>query len=385
VYLDFYRLKRNPFHITPDPEFFFQSPSHREAWASIIYGIEERKGFVAITGEVGSGKTTVLRTYLEGKHKKNLNTVYIFNANLSFYELLKLLFRELTIPEMAGSIPEMVERLHFALIEEYKKNHTVVLVIDEAQNMPIDTLENLRMLSNLETSKDKLIQIVMVGQPEFDRLLDLNELRQLRQRIAIRSEIKPLSQKEGIAYIAHRLKKAGQDGAAIFSEAAAKRIISEAGGIPRLINIICDNALITGFGYQKKPITPRIVKEVVSDLKITKRRSLLSRLGFSSAPTIAIQPQSARGSNTANPGAPICAQPLVEVRGVPEMASRTITVSQGDYLTKLILDNYGYFSYELLDLVMKNNPGIRSLTKIRAGDRIVLPALKASRSSKLVH
>lgn len=284
MYLDFYNLETTPFHITPDPDFFFQSPTHREAWGSIMYGVKKRKGFIAITGEVGVGKTTVLRTYLdEGLRPPQLNTIYVFNANLSFQDLLKLLLRELAITEANDDIPGMVDRLHFALIEEYKQDRNVVLVIDEAQNMPVDTLENLRMLSNLETSKDKLIQIILVGQPEFEKILDLKELRQLRQRIAIRCEIKPLTLYESIEYITHRLRRAGQLETPIFSGPALKRIAKEAKGIPRLINILCDNALITGFGYQKKLISRKIVGEVISDLKLDPHRQtwVLRSLGIS--------------------------------------------------------------------------------------------------------
>ena len=166
MYLDFYRLKKNPFHITPDPEFLFLSSSHKEASASLIYGIEERKGFIAITGEIGVGKTTILRSYLESADPQMLKVVYIFNSMLPFESLLKQIFNELGLVAAEGDdVPELVSHLHQFLIEEYKHDRNVALIIDEAQNMPVETLENLRMLSNLETSKDKLIQIVMVGQP----------------------------------------------------------------------------------------------------------------------------------------------------------------------------------------------------------------------------
>ena len=169
----------------------------------------------------------------------------------------------------------MVNRLHHLLIEEYKNNRNVVLIIDEAQNMPVETLENLRMLSNLETSEDKLLQILLVGQPELERILNLHELRQLRQRIAIRCQINPLTEAESLAYIQHRLAKASALGQMIFAEGSLKPIIKEARGIPRIINILCDNALITGFGYQKKPIGRKIVKEVVSEYLGQKPRRRL--------------------------------------------------------------------------------------------------------------
>lgn len=265
MYLSFYQLKKEPFHITPDPEFLFLSPSHKEALGSVIYGIEQRKGFVAITGEVGVGKTTILRSYLDRADRHGLKIIYIFNANVSFQELLKTIYRELGLTPRTDSIYEMVNRLHEVLIEEYRQNQNVVLIVDEAQNTPIETLENLRMLSNLETSKDKLIQILLVGQPEFERKLDLHELRQLKQRIAIRCRILPLTTKESLAYIQHRLARASSKNAAVFSNWALHLIVKHAKGIPRTINVLCDNALITGFGYQKRVVSAKIVKEIIAD------------------------------------------------------------------------------------------------------------------------
>ncbi len=268
MYLDYYRFKKNPFHITPDPEFLFLSESHKEASAALIYGIEERKGFIAITGEIGVGKTTILRAYLENADTEKLKVVYIFNAVLPFESLLRQIFSELGLVAGEGAgVPELVNHLHRFLIEEYKNDRNVVLIIDEAQNMPVETLENLRMLSNLETSKDKLVQIIMVGQPEFERRLEMEELRQLKQRIAIRCRIKPLNRDESFAYIQHRLMKASFFHNQVFTKGALKKIIGEARGFPRLINILCDNALITGFGYQRNPVGEKIVKEVIADFR----------------------------------------------------------------------------------------------------------------------
>lgn len=267
MYQDFYRLRKEPFHITPDPEFLFLSPSHKQALGSIVYGVRNRKGFVVITGEVGVGKTTILRSYLEGVAKQKTKVVYIFNANVSFKNLLKTIYKELGLDAKTGDIVEMLNDLYQILMEEYKQGNTVLLIVDEAQNMPIETLENLRMLSNLETSKDKLIQIVLIGQYEFEEILNLHELRQLKQRIVIRSTIIPLSEKESMAYIKHRLDKAALNGSPVFTKGALKRIIKEAKGIPRYLNILCDNALITGFGYKKRPVNAKIVDEVITDYK----------------------------------------------------------------------------------------------------------------------
>jgi general secretion pathway protein A len=265
MYLNFYNLRKQPFHITPDPEFLYLSPSHKEALAAIIYGIEEKKGFVAIVGAVGVGKTTILRSYLEKADKKRLKIIYVFNPRLTFEGLLRTIYQELELPVQSNDVVEMTNRLYEVLIEEYRQGNTIVLVVDEAQNMPVDTLENLRMLSNLETSKDKLIQIVLVGQPEFEEELQQHRLRQLRQRLAIRSTILPLTEHESMEYIRYRLEKAGVSPSTVFTPASLKAIVKKAKGVPRIMNVLCDNALITGFGYRKKPVTRGITREIIRD------------------------------------------------------------------------------------------------------------------------
>ncbi len=269
MYTNFYSFDKEPFHVTPDPDFLFLSPSHKEALASIIYGIEKRKGFIVITGEVGVGKTTILRYYLEKIKSQKRKIIYIFNPGISFHDLITTIYRELGIEARNESLFDRVHRLHEAMIEEFKVGFNIVLVIDEAQNMPVETLENLRMLSNLETSTDKLIQIVMVGQPEFEDMLNKNILRQLKQRVAVYSKILPLTPRESGEYIRHRLKTAGGEGEYPypFTKGALKKIIAESRGIPRLINILSDNSLIAGFGYQKKPVHAKIVSEVIADFK----------------------------------------------------------------------------------------------------------------------
>ncbi len=267
MYLDFYNLKKEPFNNSPDPEFLFMSPSHREALAAIMYGVEQRKGFMTVIGEVGVGKTSILRYYLEQVVKENLKTIYIFNPAHSFSGLMKDILQKQGFSPKTEDPTEMVNQFHQILIDRFKLGRNVVLIIDEAQNMPVETLESLRMLSNLETSKEKLLQIVLVGQPELEDKLQLKELRQLRQRIAIRTTIAPLSKEECFQYIKHRLATACHDGSELFTNRALKMIIAESQGIPRIMNVLCDNALITGLGYQKKSITPGIVREVVNDFK----------------------------------------------------------------------------------------------------------------------
>lgn len=286
MYLNFYNLKKEPFHITPDPEFLYLSPSHKEALGSIIYGIEQKKGFVVIIGAVGVGKTTILRSYLDSVDKQHLKIIYIFNARLTFEELVKTIYQELDIEIKTSDIFDMVNNLYRVLIDEYTKGNSVVLVIDEAQNVPLDTLESLRMLSNLETPKDKLLQIVLVGQPEFAERLNIDKLSQLKQRIAIRSTILPLSKTESLSYIEHRLLKSGTHSKAVFTQDALEAICKKACGIPRTINILCDNVLITGFGYQQKPVSAKVVREVISDIEGKRKQSVPMRhlaWGFAAA------------------------------------------------------------------------------------------------------
>lgn len=267
MYLDFYGFRAEPFHITPDPDFLYLSPSHKEALAAIIYGVQQRKGFITITGEIGLGKTTIVRSYLERYDRTHIKTVLVFNANVSFTGLLRVIYRELGLEPPDLDPYEMVHHLHTVLIKEYQDGWNVVLIIDEAQNMPIETLENLRMLSNLESTKDKLLQIILIGQPELENTLNLHQLRQLKQRIAIRTTLKPLTPKESLDYIRHRLSLVQSAPQEVFTAGALDLIIKEAQGIPRKINIICDNAFITGFGYGRKPVTAQIVREVIADLE----------------------------------------------------------------------------------------------------------------------
>ncbi|MGP0591615.1 AAA family ATPase [Nitrospira sp. T9] len=234
---------------------------------AIIYGIERRKGFVAIYGEVGVGKTTIIRAYLEKTSDRKQKTVYILNPVLSFHGLLTDIFRSLDLVPSQDDSAEMVNQLQEALIQEYRSGSTVVLVIDEAQNMPVKTLEQLRLLSNLETSTDKLIQIVLIGQPELTTLLNHPTLKSLNQRIALRATIQPLQPKESQAYIEHRIALSSSTGTPLFTQGAMKLIIREAQGIPRRINILCDNALITGYGRQQKPVSVSEVREILADME----------------------------------------------------------------------------------------------------------------------
>jgi general secretion pathway protein A len=225
-----------------------------------------RKGFIALTGEVGVGKTTILRSFLKRiEQRERIKVIYLLNADLSFDDLLQTLLQEFDAVPASESTFMRVNQLHHILIDQFRQDRTVVLIVDEAQNMPAATLEGLRVLSNLETSTDKLLQIVFCGQPEFDDLLERPELRQLQQRIAVRAVVRPLTAAEGIRYVQHRLAVAGAADPALFAPDAIARIVKEARGIPRLINILCDNALVTACGYQQRQVKGRVAREIIAD------------------------------------------------------------------------------------------------------------------------
>jgi general secretion pathway protein A len=251
MYAKFYKLRKEPFNVTPDPTFLYLSSSHKEAIAALLYGIKSRKGFIAILGEVGTGKTTIVRTYLNSINKSSIKLIYLFNPNLTFNALLRDLLAEFDVKPASDESNKMIAQLHRCLIDQYRKGRNVTLIIDEAQNMPLPTLESLRMLSNLETTREKLLQIVLVGQPELETMLARHELRQLRNRIAILAKIHPLSERESIDYIQNRVDKVSmKKNNRLFTNDALRLIVKRAQGIPRTINILCDNTLVTGYGYQ---------------------------------------------------------------------------------------------------------------------------------------
>ena len=264
MYSGFYGFTTEPFQNTPDLDFLFLSPNHKEALACIEYGIRQRKGFIAITGEAGVGKTIILRSYLTKVDANKQKTIYILNPRVSFDSLLTTILKELSAEPVAGPATQKLNQLHEVLIAEYRNDHTVVLIIDEAQNIPIETLESIRMLSNLETATEKLIQVILVGQPELHALLNRYELRQVRERIVLRARIAPLTKTESEDYIDHRLSVVRREPRAVFSKQALDRIVKSANGIPRRLNILCDAVLIAGFEYRQAIISGRIAKEAIA-------------------------------------------------------------------------------------------------------------------------
>jgi len=246
MYLDFYGLSESPFNLTPDANFLYPSKVHREVLAHLLYGVNSRKGFIMVTGEVGSGKTTICRALLR-KLGPNTDVALILNSFLSEEELLRTVNEDLGINTKGKTRKELIDELNHFLLEQRMKGRNVVLIIDEAQNLSFPVLEQIRMLSNLETEKEKLVQIVLMGQPELRRLIGSPKLRQLSQRITVRHHITPLSKRETVQYIYHRLKVAGDSKDIVFTNGALNEIYRFSLGIPRMINVICDQALLAGY------------------------------------------------------------------------------------------------------------------------------------------
>ena len=236
MYLDFYGFREKPFNLTPDPRFVFLSRNHREAFAHLLYGISNRVGFISLTGEVGSGKTTVLRALLNQLDADRYRTALIFNPRLSGPELLQSINRELGISSPSSDHSSPLDALNSFLLQQNAEGRIVVLVIDEVQNLEAPVLEQIRLISNLETDREKLIQIVLSGQPEFAQTLEKKEMRQLSQRITVRYHLQPLDFQDTVGYINHRLVTAGGKGGDLFSRKALKRIYHFSQGLPRLIN-----------------------------------------------------------------------------------------------------------------------------------------------------
>jgi type II secretory pathway predicted ATPase ExeA len=289
MYASFYGFSAEPFHVTPDASLIYLSEGHREAIGALEYGLRAGKGFIVLVGEVGVGKTTVLRHCLRSLERDRNVVVYVLQPLLPPRQLLTLIHAELRdsgdAPSRTGDGGDLISRIYRQLLALQAAGKIVTIVIDEAQNVPVETLESLRLLSNLETDKRKFLQIVLVGQPELDEKLARHDLRQLDQRIAVRARIPPLTRAESLAYIAHRLRATAKTIIDPFEPAALRYIVDRAGGNPRRLNIFCDNALINGMGHRARQVTRRIAVGAIAphlgkDRRAPRFARALSVAGF---------------------------------------------------------------------------------------------------------
>lgn len=277
LYCRFYGLAQRPFNLAPDPRFLFLTPGHREALAQLMYGVQERKGFILLTGEVGTGKTTLLRTLLTRLDDKT-DVAFVMNSTLAFDELLEYILADFGVAQTGESRAQRLIALNRFLIERRRVGVNTVIVIDEAQNLGGHTLEQIRLLSNFETAGDKLLQIVLAGQPELRVKLQQPELRQLRQRIALRCAIAPLDPAQVEQYIMNQLRVAGARDRHLFSAVAMRRIALYSRGIPRVVNTVCDHCLLLGYAKQVRHIDVDIVKRAIDYLEAGEARA--RRLGL---------------------------------------------------------------------------------------------------------
>lgn len=270
MYNEYFGFSEAPFSLTPDPRFSYTNALYQEAFATLRYGIEARKGFIVITGEAGTGKTTLLRRLMQsfGRH---VQTAYIYNPHVTLTELLRLILTDLGLTNRTDDRLAMIAQLNEYLIKQLKQRNIVTLLVDEAQELSVEMLEEIRLLSNLETDTQKLLQIVLMGQPELERKLDQPELRQLKQRVALRCRLDPLPGHEVGEYIAARLKAVGYSRKDLFHASAVEKIAAHSRGIPRIINIICDNALLIAFAASKKIVSAATIDEVARDLRLNQQ------------------------------------------------------------------------------------------------------------------
>ena len=425
MYNGYFGFLESPFSVTPDPRFFYTNPVYLEAYATLRYGIEAKKGFVVVTGEVGTGKTTLLRKLLHS-FETTVRSVFIFNTHLSFPELLQVALHDLGLASSKdASKVTMLEELNRYLIKQLEQGHTVAMLIDEAQNLSVEALEDLRLLSNLETDQQKLLQIVLMGQPELDAKLDQPGLRQLKQRVAVHCRLDPLEDEEVSPYIDFRLRTAGYEGKGLFHRDAVRQIAFYSKGIPRLINIICDNSLLIAYAESREIVSVDIIKQVARDLRIgsevqitnadpnpaallssnTKpqtfirkppngasvhRARLFVRAGVGTALGILFLVVVASVIDPRNLLISIAGQSLKVVEHnlnqetVPQEANakvelkwkgQRVMIRSGATIYKIAIDAYGANTDLGMDLIKELNPQIEDLNWVFAGQDLLLPSL----------
>lgn len=432
MYNNHFGFSESPFSITPDPRFFYTNPVYQEAYANLRYGIEKKKGFIVITGEAGTGKSTLLRRLMRNLGD-TIHSAYIFNTDLTFPELLSFTLHDLGLSPQETSKVSMLQGLNDYLIGQLKQGHIVSVLVDEAQNLSAEALEGLRLLSNLETDQEKLLQIVLMGQPELERKLDQPTLRQLKQRVAVQSRLDPLKEKEVGPYIDFRLRAVGYQGNGLFHRDAVQEIAFYSKGIPRLINIICDNALLNAYASSQEMISADIIREVARDLRLgpevqtneavatppsvivskaepeTPTRKAASdvpqhnvrrmaKVGIEAvlvslvflAIASAIDPRNistfaARGLEVAKFNLNQWVMFVTQQAAIPKKVDagvefkskepQRVAISPGSSIYKIVRDTYRANAALGMDLIKEFNPEIKNLSKVTAGQDLLLPSL----------
>ncbi len=268
MYKSFFGLKENPFNVNPDPRYLFLTKEAEEALSGLMYGVQNRKGFITLIGEVGTGKTTLINRLLDWLHQRRARTAFLFNSRINTNQMLDFILAEFGISCDSQNKSQQLMRLNQWLLDRYRAGETTVLIVDEAQNLTHAVLEEIRLLTNLETSTEKLLQIVLSGQQELEEKLKLPQLRQLRQRIMLRCKTSPLTKEQTHDYIAERLRIAGACGELIFSPQTVDTIHLYSLGIPRVVNLLCEHSLINAYAEHQRPISPKIVEEVAHEFQL---------------------------------------------------------------------------------------------------------------------
>jgi general secretion pathway protein A len=285
IYNPYFGFTDNPFNISPDPEFLYRSPQHEEALANLIYGVQSRKGFIVLTGEVGTGKTTMLECLRDYLDTIRTEFAFIFNSRLTPDQFFEMMAFDFDLECNRKSKTDILFALNSLLLQQTERGRTCVLIVDEAHNLEWDVLEEIRLLGNLENRGGKLLQIILAGQPELDRKLDAPNLRQLKQRVVLRCSLDPLEPEEATAYVESRMARAGMPNQTVFPPEILEEIYKRSRGIPRVINLICDNLLVTAFAMERKTATIEMLDEVCRDLRLewpgsARERRTRSRYGL---------------------------------------------------------------------------------------------------------
>jgi general secretion pathway protein A len=268
MYKQFFGLRANPFNVNPDPRYLFLTRHTEEALACLTYGIQSRKGFVLLTGEVGTGKTTLINKLLEWLRLQQVATAFVFNSKMNVPQFLDYMMADFGIPCDSQSKSQILRQLYNWLLDRHRAGETAVLIVDEAQNLSDELLEEIRMLTNLETFTEKLLQVILVGQPELEQRLKQPQLRQLRQRLTLRAKTHPLSSDETKAYVTQRLRIAGSNGQPIFDSESLEALYRFSNGIPRVVNLLCEHCLVSAFVDQQKTVTVNVVDAVAKDFDL---------------------------------------------------------------------------------------------------------------------